>query len=174
MFVIKDFAGCFQNPVIQRSAPRHPSRRQSVPCRSCQGQSNARVEARTQIPKRIGIERDLHHSELGCADENGQMIDSSSVRVLLNFVAGGRSRHADEVSNAERCGRSRFGALPFPAEFQKRGRPYSSGSSVRSSSSRGTNLLREMMRAHVFHRSSASSWPGGRIASAFSNQCIAS
>ena len=51
---------------------------------------------------------------------------------------------------------------------------YSSGNSIGSSSSRGTSLFRSMIRAQVFQRSNASSWPGGRIASAFSNQLIAS
>ncbi|MEY2487633.1 MAG: hypothetical protein QOH39_3281 [Verrucomicrobiota bacterium] len=51
---------------------------------------------------------------------------------------------------------------------------YSSGNSMRSSGSRATNLLRLMIRAHVFQRRSGSSLPGGRIFSAFSNQLIAS
>src|SRR5207247_10626800 len=51
---------------------------------------------------------------------------------------------------------------------------YSSGNSIGSSSSRGTSLFRSMIRAQVFQQSNASSWPGGRIASSFSNQLIAS
>ena len=50
---------------------------------------------------------------------------------------------------------------------------YSSGGSI-FSSSRGTSLFLVMMRAQVFQRSKASSFPGGRIASAFSKQLIAS
>jgi hypothetical protein len=51
---------------------------------------------------------------------------------------------------------------------------HSSGNSIRSSSSRATRLFRAMMRAQVFQRRIASSFPGGRIASALSNQFIAS
>src|SRR5206468_8988785 len=44
---------------------------------------------------------------------------------------------------------------------------YSRGNSIGSSSWRGTSLFRAMMRAQVFQRRIASSWPGGRSGSAF-------
>src|SRR5216117_1994033 len=52
-------------------------------------------------------------------------------------------------------------------EETRKQKPYSNGKSIRSSV-RGASLLRMIIRAQAFQRKSASSFPAGRIASAFS------
>src|SRR5205807_6976627 len=66
----------------------------------------------------------------------------------------------------------RANRLGVPRDVTTSGRHSKGGSMF--SSSRGTRRFFSMIRAQVFQRSKASSLPGGRIASAFSNQLIAS